>query len=122
LSVFINVEYDLKRYHIENTLGLEKNGKLCGKDVFDKYCAIVENRDQDFIDRQICLTEIQGLMSNFIFSTYKSKSMTDKLFIFTGGIKYGFWYIPDLMNQSQREIYTLEGGLNEKELGDVQFI
>jgi len=122
LSIFVNVKYDLKRYHIENTLGLEKNGKLCGKDVFDKYCAIVENRDQDFIDRQIYLTEIQGLMSNFIFSTYKSKNMIDKLFIFTGGAKYGFWYIPDLINSSQREIYTLEGGLNEKELGDVQFI
>ena len=36
--------------------------------------------------------------------------------------KYGFWYIPDLVNSSQIEIYTLDRGLNEKELEDVQFI
>ena len=122
LSVFVNVEFDLVKYPIEHTLGLEKSGKINGKDVFEKYCAIVENKDQDFINRKISLTEIQGLMSNFIFSTYKSKKMIEKLFPFSGEEKYGFWYISDLVNSSQKEIYTLESGLNEKELEDVQFI
>lgn len=122
LSVFVNVEYDLAKYPIEHTLGLEKNGKINGKDVFGKYCAIIENKDQDFINRKISLTEIQRLMSNFIFSTYKSKKMIEKLFPFSGKEKYGFWYISDLANSSKKEIYTLESGLNEKELEDVQFI
>ena len=68
------------------------------------------------------MTEIQGLMSNFIFSTYKSKKMVEKLLPFTGAEKYGFWYISELLNSSEKEIYTLESGLNEKELEDVQFI
>ena len=122
LSVFVNVEYDLVKYPIKNTFGLEKSGKIIGKDVFEKYCAIIENKDQDFIHRKISLTEIQGLMSNFIFSTYKSKKMVEKLFTFTGEEKYGFWYISDLVNSSKKAIYTLERGLNEKELEDVQFI
>ncbi len=122
LSVFVNVEYDLAKYPIEHTLGLEKNGKIKGKDVFEKYCAIVENKDQDFINRKISLTEIQGLMSNFIFSTYESTKMIAKLKPFAKEEKYGFWYISDLVNSSKKEIYTLKGGLNEKELEDIQFI
>jgi CRISPR-associated endonuclease/helicase Cas3 len=122
LSVFVNVEYDLVKYPIKHTLGLEKSGKINGKDVFEKYCDIIENKDQDFINTKISLTEIQGLMSNFIFSTYKSKKMVEKLFPFTGEEKYGFWYISDLANSSKKEIYTLKGGLNEKELEDIQFI
>ncbi|MDA3918420.1 MAG: CRISPR-associated helicase Cas3' [Deltaproteobacteria bacterium] len=122
LSVFVNVEYDLEKYPIEHTLGLEKSGKIHGEDVFKKYCDIIENKDQDFISRKISLTEIQGLMSSFIFSTYKSNKMIEKLIFFSGEEQYGFWYISDLVNSSQKEIYTLEGGLNEKELGDVQFI
>ncbi len=122
LSIFVNVEYDLGKYPINNTLGLEKDGIIRGQDVFEKYCAIIENKDQDFIDKKISLIQIQGLMSNFIFSTYKSPKMINKLKPFAIEEKYGFWYIPDLLNSSQNEIYTLEGGLNEKELEDVQFI
>ena len=48
--------------------------------------------------------------------------MIEKLFTFSGKEKYGFWHISDLINSSQKEIYTLERGLNEKELEDVQFI
>ena len=116
------MEYDLVKYPIEHTLGLEKSGEIYGKDVFEKYCAIRENKDENFINKKISLTEIQGLMSNFIFSTYKSKKMIEKLLPFSGKEKYGFWYISDLVNSSQKEIYTLERGLNEKELEDVQFI
>jgi len=105
-----------------NSNCLEKSGKINGKDVFEKYCAIIENKDQDFINKKISLTEIQALMSNFIFSTYKSKKMIEKLFTFSGKEKYGFWHISDLINSSQKEIYTLERGLNEKALEDVQFI
>ena len=61
-------------------------------------------------------------MSSFIFSTYKSKKMIEKLLPVTGEGKYGFWCISDLVNSFQKGIYTLERGLNEKELGDVQFI
>ncbi|MHA1575057.1 MAG: CRISPR-associated helicase Cas3' [Alphaproteobacteria bacterium] len=121
LSVFVNVEYDLKKYPIEHTLGLKRNGKINGKDVFEKYCAIIENKDQDFINRKISLTEILGLMSNFIFSTYTSREMENSLGSFAEK-KYGFWYIFDLVNSSQNAIYTLKSGLNEKELGDIQFI
>lgn len=122
MSVFVNVEYDLTTYPIDNTLGLEKDGTINGKDVFEKYCAIIENKDQDFINKKISLTEIQGLISNFIFSTYKSPAMITKLQSFATEEQYGFWYIPDLVNSSNIEIYTLEQGLNEKELEDVQFI
>ena len=124
LSVFVNVEYDLTQYPIDQTLNLEKNGRIRGEDVFERYCAIIENRDQDFIDKRISLTEIQGLMSNFIFSTYNTSKMRDKLISFSenGKEKYGFWYIANLFNASHNPIYTLEGGLNEKELADIQFI
>jgi CRISPR-associated endonuclease/helicase Cas3 len=124
LSVFVNVEFDLTQYPIEKTLGLDKEGKLRGEDVFEKYCAIVENKDQDFIDKRISLTEIQALMSNFIFSTYTSRKMRDKLVAFSedGEEKYGFWYIQNLISISLTPIYTLEGGLNEKEFAEIQFI
>lgn len=123
LSVFVNVEYDLKIYPIENTLGLEKDGVLKGKDVFEKYCNIVENKDQDFIAKRISLTEITGLMSNFIFSTYKSTKTIAKLRSFAENSreKYGFWYIHDV-NASETPVFTLEGGLNEKAMEDTQFI
>ncbi len=121
LSIFVNVEFNLKEYPIINTLGLEENGIIKGESVFKKYCDIIENKDQDFIDKRISLREILGLMSSFIFSTYKSKKMVKKLQSFAIE-KYGFWYISDLLNSSGNQIYTLEGGLNEKELEDIQFI
>lgn len=122
LSVFVNVKYDLAKYPIRNTLDLAKDGELYGKDVFDKYCSIIENNDQDFIEKKISLVEIIELMSNFIFSIFKSSKIVERLRFFSIEEKYGFWYIDDLKNSSGNFIYTLKGGLNEKEMDDVQFI
>jgi len=121
ISVFVNIEYDLEIFTIENTHNLEINGKLSGKKVFEKYCAIIENKDKDFINKTLLLTEIQNLMSNFIFSTYNSKKMQDKLNYF-GEKKYGFFYIENPINSSNEVIFTLENGLDEKKMKDIQFI
>ncbi|MDY0360451.1 MAG: CRISPR-associated helicase Cas3' [Desulforegulaceae bacterium] len=121
ISVFVDVKFDLQKYPIKNTLGLDKDNILKGADVFQKYCDIIENKDSDFFEKKISIVELQSLMSNFVFSMFYSYKNYKKL-IAWGEEKYGFWHLSNLENSSGKYIYTLGGGLNEKEMDDFQFI
>lgn len=120
ISVFVDVDFDIKKYKIEDPLKLAKGNILRGKDVFQKYCDIIENNDLDFFEKKMSIVKLQSLMSNFIFSMFYSYKNYKKLQAW-GEEKYGFWHLIDLKNSSDDFIYTLEGGLNEKGMDDYQF-
>jgi len=110
-SVFVNIEFNLEEYEIKSTLGLEneKDSKkfLSGNKVWEKYCEIIENKDRDFQEKRIDLIKIQSLMSNFVFSVFKSVNELKKY----GEEKYGFLYIENV-----KEIYSVNEGLDENKL------
>jgi len=93
-SVFVDVEFDLAVYDIKiDSNELKKkvvsDNKIIGSRVFKLYCDIIENKELDFIKKKISFVEIQGLMSNFIFSVFKNPELYNDLLTY-GEEKYGF--------------------------------
>jgi len=113
ISVFVNVEYDLREYTIsisKDFKDLVEDNKLKGEKVWKKYCEIIENKDIDFSKKKENIIKIQALMSNFVFSVFKTSNLIEILRIY-GEEKYGFLYVDKI-----KDIYSLKNGLNEEKL------
>lgn len=91
---------------------------VSGENVWELYCSIIRNKEEDFIKQKINIITLQGLVSKFSFSvaTY-SKAFKNIESSGKGKEEYGFYklnYIDD--------IYDYETGLKTLKFEDINFI
>ena len=89
--------------------------RISGEKLFDRFIGLIHNKDIDFIQKQIDLKKLTGLMSLFSVSVYPNllKEIVDKLDIEKS--KYGYQYL-----SHWESCYNIESGFNlEKAREDV---
>lgn len=88
-----------------------------GENVWQLYCEIIENKDEDFTKQKVQKIIMQGLLSKFSFSisTY-SKSMKDITTSGNGEEKYGYYKLNNVY-----DVYDYENGLKEMKFEDIYF-
>lgn len=89
--------------------------RISGEKLFDRFIGLIHNMDIDFIQKQIDLKKLTGLMSLFSVSVYPNllKEIVDKLDIEKS--KYGYQYL-----SHWESCYNIESGFNlEKAREDV---
>jgi len=119
-SIFIPIDinipdgYSKDDFHKINIL-TDSEKQISGEKLFETYISIIRNRDVDFINKQIELKKITGLMSQFTLSVYpnilneiKDKCDAEKS-------KYGYEYL-----SFWEECYDINAGFNlEKAKHDI---
>ena len=93
-----------------------EDDKVNGKEVFDLYISLIENRNKDFLKQKSDFKILQGVMSKFTFSLFGSSKNEDKVSeaIDNEKSKYGIYYLEHYKN-----IYCKEAGLDENALADM---
>lgn len=135
-SVFVPLDIDIHCYGDENNFSegelkfAENNNlfsnesidKISGEKVWDLYVSLINNKELNFSKKQIELKKLNGIISKFVFSVFIKKSEDMKDF---------FDYNEDLAGFKQFQyfklrkefigkdnLYSFEGGLNEKILNE----
>lgn len=108
LFIPINIH---KKYFSQSNLEAFKinpdyNDYISGEEVFSKYIKIVENRDADFVQRNINLNKMAGIMSHFIISVFPNQ--LEKIREYADPQeKYGFIFL-----SNWKKIYTYKFGFD----------
>ena len=119
-SMFIPLEVGKKHFNKQDleAFGLYPNERdmISGEDVFQKYLELVENKDSDFVLKNIHLKKIAGIMSQFIISVFpnqvkKLKEYTDP------EEKYGYIY---LLNW--QDVYSYQSGFDMEKIKEDIFL
>lgn len=118
-SLFIPLSINEKYFNTEDLKNFnvfpDKNGTVSGEDVFQVYMDTVDNKEQKFIDKNINLKKLQGIMSQFMLSIFKNQKEVLKEYCDIEKEKYGINY---LLNWG--DIYSYEGGFDIKKInGDI---
>lgn len=116
-SLFIPVEievpagYSARELKEINVLNVDQT-KILGEKLFDRYVDIIHNKNIDFIQRNIDLKRLTGLMSLFSISIYPNllKEIRDKIDIEKS--RYGYQYL-----SHWEKCYNVESGFNLEEGG-----
>ncbi len=105
-------ESNEKNFSQEEIEFLEENNalvdeKVSGQKVWEIYCGIIENKDNDFFSSKKQQIIIQGIISKFVFSVMIKSENYNKL-IKSGNCeeKYGFLFLHNV-----NEIYSYEWGI-----------
>lgn len=100
----------------------DNEGNISGKEVWEKYEAILQqskdSKYDEFIEKQVLLKQIGGLMSKFIFSFFVQPGKPFHQLSAHGEDKYGFFY---LSHWSSNDIYTYNGGLDMEKVNSDQY-
>jgi CRISPR-associated endonuclease/helicase Cas3 len=111
-SIFIPVDIDIPDgYSKKELVGFnvltDSEEKISGTKLFDNYISIIENKEVDFIKKQIDLKKITGLLSYFTLSVYPNviNEIRDKCDAEKS--KYGFDYL-----SHWEKCYEVESGFD----------
>ncbi|MCI1785511.1 MAG: CRISPR-associated helicase Cas3' [Bacteroidales bacterium] len=110
VSVFVPLEIDShlinKNIATLEELHIPYSTVLNGMDVWNKYVAIVQDQDEDFVKDKIQMKKLQSLLSLFTFSVFPKGQDYENLRTY-GREELGFLYL-----ENYDKIYSLEDGLN----------
>jgi len=120
LSVFVplNIDVSLVNNSIETLKELEipYSTVLNGTDVWNKYSAIINAQNEDFVKNKIQMKKLQSLLSLFTFSILPNGKEYDAIRTY-GKDEYGFLYL-----EAFRDIYSFENGINTNCFSDSNFL
>ena len=118
LKIFNSDEQNFTQSELEFLTEKNKYNKdkfIDGKQIWDLYCEVIENKETDFTERKIQRIILQGLLSKFSFSVglYSGEF---KKFIHSGNIeeKYGYYILHNV-----DEVYDYETGIKDINLDDI---
>jgi hypothetical protein len=95
----------------------KNDGFIDGKNVWELYCDIIENKDPNFTKHKIQKVTMQGLISKFSFSvSIYSKVFENIQSLGSGEEKYGFYKL-----NYDDEVYDYETGIKNVELDSAIF-
>lgn len=120
IIVFVPLEIEICLISTNTTMLKELNipysTTLNGTVVWNKFIAIIQDQDEDFIKNKIQMKKIQSLMSFFSFSIFPNGNDYEKIKTY-GYEKYGFLYLENF-----RGIYSFECGLNAELFSKSNFL
>lgn len=120
VSIFVPLKIDIhlitKNMSTLEELYIPYSTTLNGIDVWNKYVAIIQNQDEDFIKNKIKMKKLQSLMSLFTFSIFPNGNDYGTLCTY-GKEEYGFLYL-----ETFKEIYSLENGINTECFSESIFL
>jgi CRISPR-associated endonuclease/helicase Cas3 len=120
MSIFVPLEIDI---HLINNniatleeLHIPYSTVLNGTDIWNKYAAIIQNQDEDFVKNKIQMKKIQSLTSLFIFSIFPNGKDYETIRTY-GKEEYGFLYL-----ETFQEIYSFINGINTERFPESNFL
>lgn len=135
-SVFVPLPIPKEHFDAEDLIVLEyfdildfenEEGIICinGEDIWDKYAEIIgftQERRGDYFVNQTKLKQIYGILSKFMFSSFKNQIEKMKPYLdnregFTDYEQFGLYYF-----SRWEEIYCYEGGLDMSKIDSDVFI
>jgi len=112
-------EEDLKTIQYFDILP-DKEGNINGEIVWQKYEAIILGKGKEYMQNQIELKKIGGLLSKFMFSVYNIQAKELREFCDTEVFeKYGILY---LLRWKSAGIYSYEGGIDISNINSDNFL
>lgn len=120
VSVFVPLEVDIRLIN-KNITTLEElhipySTTLNGTDVWNKYSAIINDQDEDFVKNKIQMKKLQSLMSLFTFSIFPNGNDYQTIRTY-GKEAHGFLYL-----EAFQDIYSFEDGINTDRFLDSNFL
>ena len=119
-SMFIPLEVEKTHFNKRDleAFGLYSNERdmISGEDVFRKYVELVENKDSDFVLKNIHLKKIAGIMAQFIISVFPNQVKKLKEYTYPEE-KYGYIY---LLNW--QDVYTYHSGFDMEKIKEDIFL
>lgn len=104
----------------KNKVHPNENNEISGEQVFNIYIDLITNK-QEFIAQETATKTLQGIMSKFVFSMFKTSNIETQLIHYYHKDKseYGYMYI-----QRWNEFYDVEFGLDHHSFNssDTQFL
>ncbi|MDZ7877141.1 MAG: CRISPR-associated helicase Cas3' [Saprospiraceae bacterium] len=131
-SVFVPMpipiaDFDDEMIGVAKMFDISINGFIHGKEVFEKYIAIITNKDQAFHKKMINSKQIYGLISKFIFSVYENAAK--ELMCYSDGEseksytkRFGLIYLLNWKDDKDDQIYSYESGVNQVLLKNDVFL
>lgn len=120
ISVFVPLKVDI---HLINEyittleeLHIPYSTVLNGTDIWNKYVAIIQNQDEDFVKNIIQMKKLQSITSLFTFSIFPNGKDYETILTY-GKEKYGFLYL-----ETFKEIYSFENGINTEHFSESNFL
>ena len=119
-SMFIPMEINKKHFNKRDMEAFElypnEKDMISGEAVFRRYIELVENKESDFVSKNINLKKIAGIMAQFIISVFpnqvkKLKEYTDP------EEKYGYIY---LLNW--QDVYSYQSGFDMEKIKEDIFL
>jgi CRISPR-associated endonuclease/helicase Cas3 len=101
---------------IADNLGIEYNEMISGRNVWRKYCDIIDSQDEDFVLNRIKLNKINALMSQFTFSVFPNSKEAEILRSY-GKEDNGYLFL-----ESFSEIYSFENGIDTSTFNSSNFL
>ncbi|MDD4576160.1 MAG: CRISPR-associated helicase Cas3' [Bacteroidales bacterium] len=134
-SVFVPADIDIKCYKTENNFSagevdfIRRNNflndfnekQVSGEKVWDFYVTIIQNKEINFAQKNRDLKILNGIMSKFIFSVFMKKIEDLERYFDYNENKSDYKFFQYFKLNKANDIYSLEGGINEKEL-DKSFV
>ncbi len=103
-----------------NGIYMDEDEEIDGEDVFDLYINLINNKI-DYAQQKINMKILQGIMSKYVFSLFKSKTIEQQIVLFSDEEKseYGYKYI-----DRWQEFYNVEFGLDANRFNsdDTQYL
>jgi CRISPR-associated endonuclease/helicase Cas3 len=127
-SVFVPADIDITCYKTENNFSdgeidfIRRNNLLndlnekqvSGEKVWDFYLTIIQNKEINFAQKSRDLKILNGIMSKFVFSIFMKKIEDLKPYLAYNENNSDYKYLQYFRLQKSNDIYSLEGGINEK--------
>lgn len=122
VSVFVPLSIpidhlDKETVEVARSFEVSVEDVIDGAEVFQRYVNIITNKEQDLIRKQVDSKKIYGLLSKFMFSTYRnaakdllSYSDIDSEQNFTE--RFGIIYLSNWKDYKGDQVYSYESGIN----------
>ena len=120
-SLFMPLSIDEKYFNTEDLKSFNilcnKKGEINGEDVFQVYMDTLDNKEQKFIDKNIALKKLVGIMSHFMLSIFKNQKEVIREYCDVEKEKYGINYLLNWEN-----IYSYEEGFDMEKINGEIFL
>ena len=111
-------DFDDEIIDVAKLFDISTQGFIDGTEVFEKYVAIVTNKDADFHKKMINSKKIYGLLSKFMFSVYENAAKQLMCYSDNGSDnnyteRFGLIYLLNWKDYKGDEAYNYESGINQ---------
>jgi CRISPR-associated endonuclease/helicase Cas3 len=131
-SVFVPLsipveDFDSEIIEVAALLKIPISNVISGKDVFEKYIAIITNQENEFIRKAVDTKKLYGLLSKFMFSVYENAAKELLCYSDKGSEnnyteRFGMIYLINWRDYKGDEIYNYESGVNQWLLKNDNFL